>query len=562
MRLILLGMLWGAVMTGVSANTLELNKGQHYQVKSNETIKVHVGKPSYYRGGIKSTQVLNWAGVVDSNGEVIKTLINSPTKEAEIFWLINKPDDYEIQFVAQKTSTDLNTSGETNSSNAAGVIVNVLLKTISLKDTQYVSPEERLISPKIQETAHQIQQNLADAETKFWHDVNTNGGTPLVEYTENNTAIVTFLYKGPAENVRVLGSPYGGHAHLSQLGNSHIWFRSFEVPADTRLSYRIAPNVPQIIETKGREQRRAVLATAQPDPLNQQPIYGAADNLFGLASTVTLANAPSDSITKSMGKPEGEIFDHLYQSDNEELSRKITFYQPNETYQTAKDAPLLILFDGDAYLEKVPTPLILDNLIALKKVPPMRAIFVNTPAPSLRAKELTPNKAYAAFMANELMPWLCQRWGICPKAENTILSGSSFGGLASMYISFQHPERFGKVISQSGSFWWAPQSELALYKEHDNWVAELVRSQPKKDIDIYLTAGVFEVEPHPNSILTTNHQLYQTLKSKGYSVHLQEASSGHDYFNWQVMLAEGLTSLFANSNSNSNSNTNTNTNKG
>ncbi|MFA0567851.1 alpha/beta hydrolase [Vibrio gallaecicus] len=554
MRFFLSAILWGSVMPGVSANTLNLEKGLHYKVTSGETIKLQVVKPSYYRGGIKSTQSLNWAGVVDSNGEVIKTLISSPTKEAEIFWLVDRPGNYEIQFVTQKTSTDLSTPSKV--SGAPSTNVEVLLKTIPLKNTQYVSPEENSVSPKIQETAHQIQQNLTDTETKFWQYVNTNGGAPLVEFTENNKAIVTFLYKGPVNNVRVLGSPYGGHAHLSQLGKSNIWFRSFEVPVDTRLSYRIAPNVPQIIDTKGREQRRAVLATAQPDPLNQEAIYGAADNLFGLASTVTLSKAPSDAITKPLRNPEGKLFNHIYQGENGGLPRKVTFYEPNDTYQTAKDAPLLILFDGDAYLEKVPTPLILDNLIAQKKIPPMRAIFVNTPVPSLREKELTPNKAYAAFMANELMPWLCLRRDICPKAEDTILSGSSFGGLASMYISLQHPERFGKVLSQSGSFWWAPQSELALYKEHDNWVAQLARSQPQKDIDIYLTAGVFEIKPHPNSILETNRQLYQTLKSKGYSVHLQEAASGHDYFSWQVMLAEGLTSLFTNSKSNTNTNTN------
>ncbi len=159
----------------------------------------------------------------------------------------------------------------------------------------------------------------------------------------------------------------------------------------------------------------------------------------------------------------------------------------------------------------------------------------------MRSKELTPNKDYADFLAYEFKPWLCDTWSICPNPRDTILSGSSFGGLASMYIAFQHPQQFGKVLSQSGSFWWAPRQT----KSTTNWVTDLVLAQEKKPIDIYLNAGRFETEPQSNSILNTNRQLYNALNSKGYTVSFQEVSSGHDYFSWRVMLAEGLVTLFS-----------------
>jgi enterochelin esterase family protein len=112
-----------------------------------------------------------------------------------------------------------------------------------------------------------------------------------------------------------------------------------------------------------------------------------------------------------------------------------------------------------------------------------------------------------------------------------------------MYIALQHPDRFGKVLSQSGSFWWAPQAS-EIQSSHSNWMADVVGAEAKKDLEIYLTVGQFEVEPESNSILATNQQLYQALKSKGYKVAIEKGASGHDYFSWRVMLAGGLIALF------------------
>jgi len=518
----------------VGAIALTQNEVKNIEVVTKETTNLIIERPTYYHGYIRSDTLLDQVTVIDSKGNSVKKLIKSPTKEVELFWYVDKSDHYKIEFIT---------------ANKATANVEITLNSMMLKKNQYFSPETSIISPLIIETEKRLRESADQAEALFWQQVEKKGGTPLVEYTDNGTALVTFLYKGPANNVRVLGAPYGGHVHLSKLAKSDIWFHSYEVPIETRLSYRVAPNVPQLIDNKSREQRRAVLATAQPDPLNHSQEFSESDNLFGPASTLTLPSAPKDTITKTMGHPKGSVTDHIYQKDNDSLPRKISLYQPSKIYKIEKGSPLLILFDGDAYLDKVPTPVILDNLIAQKLVPPMRAVFVNTPIPSMRAEELTPNKGYPEFLANDLMPWLCKTKNICPTAENTVLSGSSFGGLASMYIAFQHPERFGKVLSQSGSFWWSPKPDATIFQASTeektvNWMVELYRSEPKKNLEIYLTVGLFEVTPELKSIMSTNRQLYQLLKSKGYSVAMQEAASGHDYFSWRVMLADGLIALF------------------
>lgn len=45
----------------------------------------------------------------------------------------------------------------------------------------------------------------------------------------------------------------------------------------------------------------------------------------------------------------------------------------------------------------------------------------------------------------------------CPfsdRGDRTVVAGQSFGGLSALYAGLHWPERFGCVLSQSGSYWW------------------------------------------------------------------------------------------------------------
>ena len=238
-------------------------------------------------------------------------------QELDLFWYVEKPGIYHIEIVAAEK---------------CAVGVSILLNALDLKDNQYVSPDIPIISPIIAHTSKQLEQGNFAAEQEFWQQVFQQGGAPLIEHSDDDSTLITFLYRGHVDNVRVLGTPYGGHAHLSQLGDTDIWFRSYQVPNSTRLSYRIAPNVPQLLDGESREQRRAVLATIKPDPLNFKPMLGKGDNLSSSASTVTLKTWSNDVFTQQSGNPKGTIADHTYVSPKNARTRKISIYQPNEIY--------------------------------------------------------------------------------------------------------------------------------------------------------------------------------------------------------------------------------------
>jgi len=513
-------------ITPMSATAMSLT--EQLSITQKTLVPLTIQAPHYIRGRIKSDVPLDSIVVLNSQGHIEKQFSQAGSQEADIFWLVKTSDRYKFYIKPHKANT-------------ANVTINI--HSLDLKKNQFVSPKQKITSPLLLTTEQKIKQGSSHSEVLFWKEIEKKG-TPLIEQSTDGKTLLTFLYHGKASNVRVLGAPYDGHAHLSQIAHSAIWFKTYEIPRNTFFSYRIAPNVPQLAEKNWAEQRRAVLATAQPDPLNHHPLFAQNDSLFGAASTIALPQAPSNRITQDLNYPKGKVTDYIYHSKILNNSRKISIYHPHNAYSFSKDSPLLILFDGDDYLTKVPTPLILDNLIAEGKIPPMSAVFINTPVPSLRRKELTPNKKYADFLANEFKPWLCHEHGICPNANNTILSGSSFGGLASLFIAFQYPTLFGNVLSQSGSFWWSPQKALDPDSPHKNWLADLIQSVPKEPITVYLNAGLFETKPNFHSIMGSNKYLFNSLKTNGYNVYFEKIASGHDYFSWRIKLAKGLTTLF------------------
>ncbi len=510
-----------SAVTALSSQALEPINNT-FQVSSSHAFPLSVEQGEYIRGSLNSDLALDSARLVDSKGKVVKSFLDTSGKEGELFWLVSTSGQYQIELHA-KAGTEAK--------------VAVSLSAKALKKDQSVNPQGEMLSPTLKRLAQALVMNDTTAEHKFWQQVEKTG-TPLIEPNSDGSAILSFLWKGEVDNVRVFGAPYDGHANLSRIPNSQVWYKSYAIPDGSRFSYSLAPNIPQLAEDDWREQRRAVLATAAADPLNRRPTFGD-DPRFGASSTVEYGNVPSDKYTLDLGHPQGRVTHHTVQSRVLGNERKVSVYLPNERYSLDRSAPLLVVFDGQQYLDKVPTPTILDNLIAAGKIPAMRAIFVNHPQQSLRGIELPPNPDFAQFMATELMTWARNTLSIEPVAKETILTGSSYGGLASMYIAHQHPDVFGKVLSQSGSFWWGPD------KESPEWLTRQIEKAPTKPLDIYLNAGVFEVLPKNYNIISTNRTLAKVLTNKNYMVKFEELASGHDYYNWRVTIADGLIHLFS-----------------
>ena len=126
--------------------------------------------------------------------------------------------------------------------------------------------------------------------------------------------------------------------------------------------------------------------------------------------------------------------------------------------------------------------------------------------------------------------------------RHVTIGGCSLGGLTATCAAYRHPETFGNVLSQSGSYWWIPPPDPAKPDTDPSYVSRLFINSPKLPLRFYLDAGSLETDRDGDgsSILVTNRHLRDVLRAKGYQVFYQEFQGGHDYVSWRGTIADGL----------------------
>jgi enterochelin esterase family protein len=270
---------------------------------------------------------------------------------------------------------------------------------------------------------------------------------------------------------------------------------------------------------------------------------------------VEMPDAPAQPwLAEKPGVPVGQIEKRRFKSTLLKNEREIAVYLPPGYSRSEKPYPLLLLFDELAYLGDreriflVPTPTILNNLISAKRIPPMVALLVGNAA-GARGRELPCNGTFSDFLVSELLPWAHGLYNFSADPREAVVSGSSFGGLAAACAGLHHPEAFGNILSQSGSFFWVPgknnSSPDTDADSEPNWVAKQFIASPKLPLRFYLDAGSEEIDVSGagRSILLTNRTLRDVLLAKGYEVHFQQFDGGHDFLSWRGTLADGLVAL-------------------
>ena len=478
---------------------------------------------------------LRWEGaglqldLRDAQGQHVRRLAQDGKGVQTAMWLSQGPAHEQLW---------LSPSGKWAPGGAALPYTLQVLNTWATQGMDRPTPENTPMGQRLQA----LQQALARGESSeaFWREVQAQG-TPWVEPWGDEQLLVTFLWRDQGnQNVRLFGSPSGDHNPLRKLEGSDVWWTSVVMDPRARLSYALAPDVPKVANAV--QQRRMILTTLQRDPLNAHTFPAdaalhAVDRYQG-RSALVLAQAPQQPWVKArVHQPQGTLQRHSVDSAILGNRRDVWTYVP------AGRAPqaLLVLFDAHAFVHDVPTPRILDNLIADGLLPNTAAVIVGNASPEARSAELPPNPLFARFMAEELMPWV-QQQGLSQLARRTVVAGSSYGGLVSSYLGLTHPELFGNVLSMSGSYWWAPKGEAAGWMQRA-WQA---LPNPMPHVRFYLDAGTFETSrAGREGIVETNRALGSILRGRGLSVTQREFMNGHDYLQWQGSLGCGLVALLA-----------------
>jgi enterochelin esterase-like enzyme len=424
-------------------------------------------------------------------------------------------------------------------------------------------------SKRIESLRKQIAAGQTNTES-FWKQVAAEG-TPLTEPygSDGKYQLVTFLWRSTHEtrNVFVRGSFLGvgppANYSMHQIPNSDVWYLTLRLPSGARFTYQLSPNDPLTFEDPRAAQRAA---TRQADPLSRHPLSACPPTVskFNCSSVGELPGAaPEPWVIDKPGTPKGRLEKQSIKSSIQKIERAFTVYTPANYKREGPPNALLILFDGedlqddDAY--RVNT---LNNLIAASRIPPTVAVFVEN-VPGRRLVDLVANPEFADFMAKELVPWVRSHYNVTRDPNRTVVTGYSAGGLAATYVALHHSEVFGKVLSQSGAFWWSfehhggvcgprcPESGgrggdsfLDTTTEGNFMVKEFLASR-KVPLRFFLTAGTFEFDRDGagGGILEGTRHLRDVLLAKGYQVHYQQFVGGHDGLSWRGTLADGLIAL-------------------
>ncbi|MHA2378181.1 MAG: alpha/beta hydrolase-fold protein [Candidatus Thorarchaeota archaeon] len=412
------------------------------------------------------------------------------------------------------------------------------------------------ISSRLRLLQQELEAGNLGALKTFWQDVAANG-TPLVEPIEDDHehSLVTFLWQAKDEltGVSVISLLTGlVDNKMTRMLDADLWYFTCQARNDIRATYQLEPRQPDDLPVEGNDYAALIArySRLKRDPFNPRTFVFEKDEEdpegFELVrSVIELPQAPAQPwIEQREDVPRGKVELYRLRSDILDNERRVWVYTPPD-YAPTEGGPygLLVLFDGLAYVNHVPTPTILDNLSEAGLIEPMVAVFPDSLSMSIRLRELILHPPFNEFLVKELIPWIRSNFHVTEDPQNTVIGGASAGGLAAAYAAMEHPEIFGNVLSQSGAF-----SSGRPGEEGHEWLTRQFAASEKLLLKFYLDAGSLETKSlrqigdAPN-LIAANHNLRNVLQEKGYNVRYHEFSGGHDYISWQGTFADGLLTL-------------------
>jgi enterochelin esterase-like enzyme len=389
------------------------------------------------------------------------------------------------------------------------------------------------------------------AVAKFWTEVETSR-SPLIEQVPGHAdeALFTFVFRTDAKQVALnvqLNGWFPLHAqqgfdNFTRLKESGIWYCSYTLPRDAQIRY-------ELISPKGWHPApdRATYFTMDDreyetfrDPLNPRVAHWN-DTVTSYAEGPDAKTSPY--LEKRAGVPAGTIETLDIPSRfvaGKRPALKI-YLPPGYKQNSGRDYGVLLAYDGNQYTTAVPLPMILDNMIAARAIAPVIAVFLESPNRDL---EFPPNDDFQKYIGSELIPELRRHYRISRDPRRNTVLGSSYGGLAATYTAFVHPDLFGNVISQSGSYGWSPDVGTGPpFGRGQNpeaaWLVKKIAEAPRKPIRFYLDAGLWE----GGGMLASNRMLRAVLTGKGYTAVYREAPGTHHSYYWLLRLPDALASL-------------------
>jgi enterochelin esterase family protein len=333
-------------------------------------------------------------------------------------------------------------------------------------------------------------------------------GNPLI-----NSDTATFIWQGKTAP-KLIEDLHGWEESPQEMEriSPGLWAATLTLPRDAYLEYAfLDPKTGQRIL----------------DPLNPQRVWNGISNnnhFFYMPDA-----APTPLVRPGKGIARGTVSRHEVQTEMLTASRRRTVYLYKPP--TEEPVPLVVVYDGIDYLRRGKLAVILDNLIAQKRIRPLALAMLQNGGQA-RFVEYGCSDITLAFLVETILPLARQNLKLAdikkhPGAYGVL--GASMGGVMALYTGLRLPEMFGKVLSQSGAFTLWERPSVAV---------DLVQHAPHPEMDIWMDVGRLEW------LLEDNRKMRALLKGKGYRVTYREVNGAHNFTSWRDDVWRGLEALF------------------
>jgi enterochelin esterase family protein len=291
-----------------------------------------------------------------------------------------------------------------------------------------------------------------------------------------------------------------------------IWYCTLILPRDAYMEYAFYDRVTQ----------EKFL-----DPLNRRTVsngLSSRNNFFYMPQTM-----PSPFSVRRADIPVGALTSQRVETRwlRDDHEREIYLYRP----PVKEPVPLLVVYDGQDYLQRGKLTTMVENLMADGRIQPVAMAFLPNGG-RWRNVEYACSDATLLWLDQIILPLSNEKLNLIdidtqPGAFGVL--GASLGGTMSLYTGLRMPDVFGKVITQSGAF---------MIESRDFAVVDLIRHRLAHDINIWMDIGKLDV------LLKDNQNMHRLLQEKEYAVSYREFSGGHNYTAWRDDLWHGLEALF------------------
>ncbi len=252
------------------------------------------------------------------------------------------------------------------------------------------------------------------------------------------------------------------------------------------------------------------------------------------SSAIDIPEAGCDFYLPNKKVARGEVRMQRYWSDIEQNWRVCYVYVPAE-YEAKPDKRYPVLYlqhgggeDETGWVRQGKTDVIMDNLLAKKKVKPMLIVMEFGQS----------GGDFGKILLNETIPMIDSKYRTVADNRHRAMAGLSMGGGQSWSIGLKHPEVFSNIgIFSSGMFGGVTYAPFDLAKEAPELLADPDAFNANLDV-FYISCG--ETDPR----ITHTKAAVEDMRAKGADIYFSAFPGGHEWQPWRKSLHEFVQMLF------------------